>query len=67
MYTVGILMDIVFIVSAIVCYVQAANSLSVLGTILFFFTGSLFVAFIMIITSVIVAEFMFEKMEKDEK
>ena len=67
MFTVGILMNIVFIVSAIVCYIQSVNAHSVLGTVVFFFVGSLFVALTMIITVILIAEFMFERMEKDEK
>ena len=63
MYGLGFLMCLVFLLSAIACFMQSWHAISLVGILLYFTVGAVFIAITIITITFLIATYVYEKME----
>ena len=63
MYGLGFLMCLVFMLSALACFVQAWHAVSLVGILLYFIVGAVFTAVTILTVTFLIAIYVYEKME----
>ena len=63
MYGLGFLMCLVFMLSALACFVQAWHAVSLVGILLYFIVGAVFTAVTILTVTFLIATYVYEKME----
>ena len=63
MYGLGFLMCLVFLLSAIACFMQAWHTISLAGILLYFIVGAVFTAITILTVAFLIATYVYEKME----
>ena len=62
-YGLGFLMCLVFLLSAIACFMQAWYAISLVGILLYFIVGAVFTAITILTVAFLIATYVYEKME----
>ena len=63
MYGLGFLMCLVFLLSAIACFMQSWHAISLVGVLLYFIVGAVFTAITILTVAFLIATYVYEKME----
>ena len=63
MYGLGFLMSLVFMLSALACFVQAWRAVSLAGILLYFTLGAVFTVITILTVTFIITTYVYEKME----
>lgn len=63
MYSLGYLMCLVFLLLAIACFVQTLHAVSLVGILFYFTLGAIFMATTILNVALLIATYVYEKME----
>lgn len=63
MYGLGFLMCLVFLLSALVCFMQAWHAVSLAGILIYFIVGAVFTVVTILTATFLIATYVYEKME----
>ena len=63
MYGLGFLMSLIFLLSAIVCFIQVWHAISLIGILLYFILGLVFTLITILTVTFLITTYIYEKME----
>ena len=63
MYSLGFLISLIFLLSALVCFIQTWHAISLAGILLYFIVGAVFTAITITTVTLLIATYVYEKME----